>query len=278
MTALSEGPEWGAYAPRGIGALALRIAGSNKFARSAKKQLLRCFAGRDGIVDVAHNGLRMRCHMADNATERNIVISGNRQNGEKLAGLLRHVPEGGTFVDVGANCGLFTLTAAARVGGRGRVVAIEPAPVMVERLRFNVAANRFANVMVFPTAVGEATGVATLSIVPGQLGKSSLAAVDGGVAATVPVTTLLSVVEASGIARIDALKIDIEGYEDRALQPFIAAAPLGLWPRAVLMETKWSGRWKTDCLGALVARGYAVDWHRRGDALLVLGPQTGGAP
>src|SRR5262249_50221081 len=37
--------------------------------------------------------------------------------------LIRHLPDGGVFVDVGANAGLMTLVAAARVGSNGRVLA-----------------------------------------------------------------------------------------------------------------------------------------------------------
>jgi hypothetical protein len=42
---------------------------------------------------------------------------------------------------------------------------------------------------------------------------------------------LAHIIAAAGVNRIDTMKIDIEGFEDRALMPFIATAPRSLWPR-----------------------------------------------
>ena len=50
------------------------------------------------------------------------------------------------------------------------------------------------------------------------------------------------IVERAGIDRIDALKTDIEGFEDRALLPFFATAPRALWPKRIYMETDWATR------------------------------------
>jgi FkbM family methyltransferase len=266
---MSDHPQWGTHSPKGIAALALGIAGSNRFSRSAKKKMLQHFGSRDGIVDIEHDGLRFRCHLADNATERNIVISGDRHNRPKLRELMRYLPDEGSFVDIGANCGLFTLSAAAKVGPRGRVVAIEPGSEMARRLRFNIAANNFTSITVFQTAVGDHTGSTTLHLVPNQFGKSSLLPQENNVPEMVPVTTLRSVLELARVKDIDALKIDVEGYEDRVLIPFIKDAPKELWPRAVLLETKWSKRWNEDCVGHYLYCGYRTGWHSKGDVLLV---------
>ena len=42
---------------------------------------------------------------------------------------------------------------------------------------------------------------------------------------------LLAVVTEAGLAGIDALKIDVEGFEDKVLVPFFRDAPPSLWPR-----------------------------------------------
>ena len=41
----------------------------------------------------------------------------------------------------------------------------------------------------------------------------------------VEVAPLADIITAAGVDRIDYLKIDIEGFEDRALVPFIQQAP-----------------------------------------------------
>ncbi len=60
--------------------------------------------------------------------------------------VLELLPEGGTFVDVGANVGAFALPAACRVGQHGRVFALEPSAVLFQCLRANAAVNGLANV------------------------------------------------------------------------------------------------------------------------------------
>lgn len=49
--------------------------------------------------------------------------------------LTRWIRPGMTFIDVGANCGYYTMLAEKLVGQHGHVVAYEPNPVYVETLR-----------------------------------------------------------------------------------------------------------------------------------------------
>ena len=60
----------------------------------------------------------------------------------------------------------------------------------------------------------------------------------------------------AGVTSVAALKIDIEGYEDRALIPFFKEAPPSLWPRAVVIEHLSRDEWQQDCIADMVARGY----------------------
>ena len=53
------------------------------------------------------------------------------------------IEPGMTVFDVGASYGLYTLLAAARVGGAGRVRAFEPSASSVEALRAHIAMNHF---------------------------------------------------------------------------------------------------------------------------------------
>lgn len=57
----------------------------------------------------------------------------------------------------------------------------------------------------------------------------------------VPARRLSALVSGAGLARIDALKIAIEGAEDRASIPFLAKAPSHLWPRAIPRRSLSSG-------------------------------------
>src|SRR6185503_13036188 len=66
--------------------------------------------------------------------------------------------------DVGANCGYFTSLAAALVGPRGHVLAIEPAPGCVARLKANVARNAVGNVSIVEKVATNRSGEITFHI------------------------------------------------------------------------------------------------------------------
>jgi FkbM family methyltransferase len=72
--------------------------------------------------------------------------------------LERLVERGSVFFDIGANVGFFTLLGARLVGPSGRVVAFEPHPENVEKLRRNVELNSFSNVEIVACAVSDLTG------------------------------------------------------------------------------------------------------------------------
>ena len=139
--------------------------------------------------------------------------------------LLRNLlgPES-VFVDVGANQGEFTVV-AARCARRGRVVAVEPAPELRQDLVRNVELNAFDNVTIVPSALADRPGTLPLyaqdAIVEGfhNEGTASLWAgrERGRLVAEVPVETLDALAERLGLARVDLIKIDVEGAERAVL-------------------------------------------------------------
>src|SRR5262249_1364648 len=59
------------------------------------------------------------------------------------------------FVDVGAHIGYYSLKAAAALGSRGRVIAVEPNPPTVKELQANIAASNASRVHVYPVACSD---------------------------------------------------------------------------------------------------------------------------
>lgn len=120
---------------------------------------------------------------------------------------------GAVVVDVGANIGYNTVYAALRVGPRGRVIAIEPAPDNVAVLRENLETNQLANVVVHASAAGSARGTRDLflrgdvSAVNSLFPESVYASVTG--VQPVPVVPVDDLVDMPP----DLVKIDVEGAE-----------------------------------------------------------------
>jgi len=261
---------WGSLRPRGLSAVCISAL-RHRILRGAptKRAVYRLMERLGPFYDIEIGDLRLRCRVNDNATETLAIIYGLRR-GIEVAQIIGNLKTGDTFVDVGANSGLFALHAAKAVGPAGTVLAIEPNPAMLERLRFNIEANGFTNVEVAGVAIGDTSGKATLHIVSKQHGRSSMHPVPGGnTLLTVPLEPLLSVLSSRRIDKICAMKIDIEGFEDRALIPFYETAPERLWPQHILIEILARHQfWQRDCLSYLLDLGYKVAWQGEADTLL----------
>jgi FkbM family methyltransferase len=125
---------------------------------------------------------------------------------------------GMTFIDVGANDGLYSLFAARRVAPTGRVLALEPSLREFSRLEKNIHLNKFTGILPLRLAVSDREGVGTLCVAGfGHEGQNTLGdfAYDIERAGTeqVPMTTLDQMVDRYDLQAMDVLKIDAEGAE-----------------------------------------------------------------
>jgi tRNA G37 N-methylase Trm5 len=150
---MEEQQAWGYYAPRGLKALSLSLQ-SKILSRRMHKRLLR-WKLLPSVYDISRFDLKLRCHVADNTTERNLVFDQGVM--AEMERVLQALKMDDTFIDLGANCGIFSLTASKVVGSGGRVLAVEANPDMIKRLRFNIEANDLDNVSVIEAAVGDST-------------------------------------------------------------------------------------------------------------------------
>ena len=127
---------------------------------------------------------------------------------------------GGVYVDVGANIGGLVVPAARHVGPEGRVIAIEASPRIAQYLTKNVALNGLANVTVCRVAAdAESRGdVPFYDAARDHFGMGSLTPSFGGTETSVTSMRLDDLLESLGVARVDVLKIDVEGFEGRVLE------------------------------------------------------------
>lgn len=122
------------------------------------------------------------------------------------------VPVGGTVLDVGANIGVYTLTAARKVGEHGRVFSVEPVPNNVQSLCAGIVGNGFRNVSVLPVAASVDAGVVAMLRSPNSSNGIVDMHVDGVVAESFAPSQRIDFLLA-GLDSLDVVKIDIEGHE-----------------------------------------------------------------
>ena len=210
------------------------------------------------IVDATVDGLKLRLYTQDNVSERKFLFMPQFFDPYERGLLKSALKEGGVFVDIGANAGIYTLTAAPMVGDTGCVLSVEPNPVVLERLKFNAALNGLGKRIIGEQAgVSDAEGSFDLTLDDSNLGGSSLVAERSSQKISVACYKLLSLVQKHQLQKIDALKIDIEGAEDKALIPFFADAPRSLYPKILILENSPQD-WKRDLPAALKNAGYAL--------------------
>jgi FkbM family methyltransferase len=131
--------------------------------------------------------------------------------------------EGMVMLDIGANHGIFSIFASPRIGAKGRIFAFEPSLREVGRLRANIRLNSFENIEVVQSAAGDENGVIELTIAgDDHEGQNTL----GGFAYTstkrvdtqkVQIQKLDDFVSQKKLARLDIIKMDVEGAEFKAL-------------------------------------------------------------
>lgn len=265
---------FGAFAPTAAQAAIIRLAHRSRLKRGAFRPWLSRLVNllRAGPVDIAYQGASFRLYHQASATERGALFNPD-YNIEELDFLRKHVPViGGVFVDVGANVGTYAMVLARHVGPAGKVIAIEPHPITHARLAFNNAASGYSQVRLVAAAAGATDGELMIETDGDNLGASHIVTGDvSSKAIRVPSLRLQRILEEADVTRVDALKIDIEGFEDRALIPFFKEASQTLWPRAVVIEHLSANEWVEDCIADMRARGYAETGKTRSNTLLVLG-------
>jgi len=128
---------------------------------------------------------------------------------------------GDTFVDIGANIGYFSLIAGKIVGAKGQVHAFEPVPSTVEKLRHNVAINKFTNIMIHDYALSDKEGSVRINqLLEHNPGMNSMRADVSGTGRfwDIPSKPLDRVL--AGSDPIKLVKIDVEGAEMLVLNGF----------------------------------------------------------
>jgi FkbM family methyltransferase len=227
-------------------------------------------------LDTSAWGVRLRLYPQHNGCEKTALFTPQLFDAVERKALAdavaRRLAQGGvfSFIDVGANVGLYSLFVAAQANGKARILAIEPQPGIVSRLRFNIAANPGFDIMVAEVAVADRDAEVELVIDSRDAGGTRLDPTfktPQSDVVRVSCRPLMALIAEHGFQRIDALKIDVEGSEDDALAPFMREAPDALLPGLIVIED-WGAAWPIDLFAMFQARGYTAAQRSRHNVVL----------
>ena len=223
-------------------------------ARSEVRSLIRSSVGQR---EVTYRDLRWICHPKDNSVERSLWLKQATEEEAEVDWLIGRLGPDKVLCDIGANCGVYALTARAASGAR--VIAIEPNPTMRERLAANVALNGLDGILVVAAAVGDAPG--RLKLAMGSrwdFGQASMIDRPNSAGIEVDVRPLNDILREQGVTRVDAIKIDVEGFEDKALSGYLRDCAEDNLPSSLVVEHLHSKIWSIDLRALALSRGYAL--------------------
>ncbi len=171
------------------------------------------------VVAETKGGLTLNLHIKD-WIQANLFFLGHYEQAE-LRLLKTTLKEGGTFIDLGANIGLYSLTASRIVGQHGRIISFEPFSKNYNKFIQNLELNKLNNTNVVPEkkAVGKYNSTLTLysNSSDSNMGMASTKERLHTDKETVESVSIDTYLKDKGISKVDLIKIDIEGHEKDAL-------------------------------------------------------------
>lgn len=153
----------------------------------------------------------------------------------------KHLPGDGVFVDVGSNIGAYSLWAAFLLNNAGRVLAIEADQNNFDLLSENVKLNQKESVITCYLG-GVADKTQSLRFYKNESGNSGGNSFLGNSQNFIEVQCrpLIDILKQNNIAKIDFMKLDIEGFEEKVLLAFFEETSISsaLRPAYLLVEIK----------------------------------------
>ncbi len=257
---ITTNESWGTYHPSALQRLLILIA-RNSFLHRGKfrHRITNLIAKLQSPIDVEFRNCRYRIDGKNNLAEYGLLLN-PLFNQPEIDFLIDGLPQGGVAVDIGSNIGLYSLPMALKCGPKGRVVAIDANPGMMDRLAENARLSGLPQIKPVCAAVGDHDGKVDLFIRKDDVAIVNVKESDQGL---IPMRKLMSIIEEEHIDRIDVLKIDIEGYEDAALVPFFAMASEALMPNRIVIERGGPDGSYQGCRKAFLKNGYQLIGNTR---------------
>lgn len=171
------------------------------------------------MVTVRHEDILLRMDLRDEGVAQTIYRDRSYEPLE-TSFIRSRLRTGDVFIDIGANIGVHSLKAARIVGPLGLVIAFEPEPYNFGLLRRNITLNG-ATEIVKPinAAIGDEPGVARIYSSSSNFGDHRLyhSAENERPFTDVIVNRLDAALLDLRVDRVDFIKIDVQGFEEKVV-------------------------------------------------------------
>ena len=264
-------PPFGAFAPNAAQQTVISFAHRSRLKRGAFRPALSRLLHllRPGPVDIKYQGAAFRFYHQASATERGALFNPD-YNLEELEFLRAHTPVWRRVRRYRRQCrdvcdGARASCRRRRQGHRGRTAPrhLREAGIQQRRIELSSCDSCARRCRRDGWRIDDRDRWRQSRGQPRRHRASSASAI------AVPSLRLERILTDAGAKHVDALKIDVEGYEDRVLTGFFREAPQTLWPRAIVIEHLSRREWLDDCIADMLARGYIQSGKTRSNSMLL---------
>ena len=250
-----------------------KIGFSRGILKKINSKILNFYSKKNNIKFFQYNyhGKKFKLFPFENATDNKIIISSRKHDSHELKFLESlNKTNNSVFLDIGANMGYYSIMSSEF--GFDKIYAIEPLTNMHKRIQEHIEMNNLNKlVCLIPYALGDKIKNITLFEEPSNYGGSSLIKHPKRTfASNIKMITLGKLIKDNLIKHIDAIKIDVEGYEDRVLMPFFLNSSTTLWPKLVIIEHSHRLEWVDDIIQWMLNNDYVLVFKGKGNSIFKL--------
>ena len=241
------------------------------FGRGVFKKTLASFLkynlGNKKVL-INYNGIKFILNPSDNSTDSKMIVSSRTL--EKLElNYLKSIKKSknAIFLDIGANIGYYSLMSTML--GFKKVYAFEPIANTFLRLQENIQINSLEKIITpIQKAVGEKNTDEYIFQDLENIGNSSILIKGNKIKKLkINMIELNYFFQKNNISNVDAIKLDIEGYEDRALINLFMNKNNKIFPKLLIIEHSNKELWKYNLFETLEAKGYKKMNSTRGNTI-----------
>ncbi len=234
---------------------------SNGKRNSISSQVIRTLAKlTGGAYDIEWRGLKLRIYPNENFDDKSLFRIGEHPEWEDFQ-YLEDLYTGKklNIIDIGGNIGTYALFFWQILDKDSAILSFEPSPITFEKLQTNLDFNKADNIAAINVGIGEKNETSWLyQVNQRNIGENTLVPDDEtGQKMEIQIRKLADELNKQDMSHIDVLKIDIEGYEDRALLPYLENCPPAGLPLHIMIEDN-RHKWLTDCFQVLEEKGYEL--------------------
>jgi len=167
------------------------------------------------------NNCKMKILSKDKGISSELIIYGVHEPlTTKL--ILSEIKPGMTILDIGSNIGYYAILESNLIGTTGKIYSIEPSPINFKLLEENLKLQKMNNFKIFNLAIGNKND--KLEFLISEKSNWSKIKEDSDIIGkndtiiTVPVKSLNLFCKENNLEKIDLIRMDVEGYEEKIIE------------------------------------------------------------